>query len=309
MARYFDEEWPKEEEILNIGMKMSRKNKKDRMTKVFCIGNGESRKGFDLESLRPLGKIYGCNALYRDFMPDVLTSVDHGIMHEVYHAGISQIIPVYFRDWTKVPAMTYESVLMNGVDEVDAKEHLDDILITNERGDSKEYVMHGSNLSGIITMIKKNGVKEKRNVNTATIKVSWIKEPDYSHSIRDLEPKPGEVTGDFGWSAGPTSGYVAMLKEKPDELYMIGHDLNSHNDKINNLYKSTKHYTAKDNGPTPSVNWIRQWKSLFEQFSSTTFYKVNRFNDGRDKVNGPIEEWDGVKNLKYVDYSTLDNLA
>jgi hypothetical protein len=39
------------------------------MTKVFCIGNGESRKGFDLESLRKHGTIYGCNAIYRDFMP------------------------------------------------------------------------------------------------------------------------------------------------------------------------------------------------------------------------------------------------
>ena len=27
--------------------------------RVFCIGNGESRKGFDLEKLRPHGKIYG----------------------------------------------------------------------------------------------------------------------------------------------------------------------------------------------------------------------------------------------------------
>ena len=34
------------------------------MKRVFCIGNGESRQGFDLEKLRPHGKIYGCNAIY-----------------------------------------------------------------------------------------------------------------------------------------------------------------------------------------------------------------------------------------------------
>ena len=277
--------------------------------RVFCIGNGESRKGFDLEKLRPHGKIYGCNALYRDFMPDVLISVDHGIMHEVYHAGVAQKIPVYFRDWTKVPAMSYETMLMSGVNEVDAKEHLDDILITNERGDSTEYVMHGSSLSGIITMIKKNGEKAKKNVNNATIKVSWIKEPDYSHSIRDLPPKENDRTGDFGWSAGPSSGYVAMIKDKPEEVYLIGHDLHSHNNNINNMYKSTKHYTSKENGPTPAVNWIRQWRELSSMFPNTKFFKVNRYNDGRDKVNGPIQEWDGIKNFKYVDYSTLDNLA
>ena len=30
MVKYFDEEWPKEEEILRIGLEMSRKNKADR---------------------------------------------------------------------------------------------------------------------------------------------------------------------------------------------------------------------------------------------------------------------------------------
>ena len=34
------------------------------MSNVFCIGNGTSRKDFNLEKLRPHGKIYGCNALY-----------------------------------------------------------------------------------------------------------------------------------------------------------------------------------------------------------------------------------------------------
>ena len=277
--------------------------------KVFCIGNGESRKGFDLEKLRPHGKIYGCNAIYRDFTPDVLTAVDHGIMHEIYHAGMAQKIPCYFRDWTKVPAMTYESMLLGGMNEVEANEHLNDILISNDKGESKEYVMHGANLQGIITQIKKDGEKVKKNVNNATIKVSWIKEPDYSYSVRDLKPKPGEKTGDFGWSAGPTSGYVAMIREKPDEMYMIGHDLHSHNEKINNMYKSTKHYTSKENGPTPSVNWIRQWAELFKLYPNTKFYKVNIANDGRDKVNTQIEEWNGINNITYTDYSTLDNLS
>ena len=31
-------------------------------------------------------------------------------MHEIYHV-IAQKIPCYFRDWTKVPAMTYEQML------------------------------------------------------------------------------------------------------------------------------------------------------------------------------------------------------
>ena len=117
------------------------------MSKAFCIGNGESRKGFDLETLRPHGTIYGCNAIYRDFMPDVLTAVDHGIIHEIYHAGIAQKIPCYFRDWTKVPRMTYEPIILGGITNLEeAKDALDKVLITNKQEDSKEYVMHGSKL-------------------------------------------------------------------------------------------------------------------------------------------------------------------
>ena len=283
------------------------------MKRVFCIGNGESRIGFDLEKLRPHGKIYGCNAIYRDFMPDVLTAVDHGIMHEIYHAGVAQKIPCYFRDWTKVPAMTYEPMLMGGITNLEeAKEALDKVLISNDRGDSQEYVMHGSKLSGVIDLIKREPNKfnkdiiklQKKEINHATIKVSWIKEPDYSHNINDIsEPR------DHGWACGASAGYVAVKREQPDEIYLIGHDLHSQNDNVNNIYKSTKNYVAKENGPTPAVNWINQWYTLADWYPNIKFIKINRFNDGRDKVNGPIEKWNERKNITYADYSTLDNLA
>jgi len=280
--------------------------------RVFCIGNGESRKGFDLETLRPHGKIYGCNAIYRDFMPDVLIGVDHGIMHEIYHAGVAQKIPCYFRDWTKVPAISYDGLLLGTMDKAEAQEWIKDIVVTNERGDAKEYVMHGSNISGIVTMIKKDPEKykkdreflEKKNINHNTIKVSWIKEPDYSHSLIDIMGKK-----DHGWAAGASAGFVAIHNEQPDEIYLIGHDLHSTNDKINNLYKSTKHYTTKEGGPTPAVNWITQWKTLAEWNPMIRFIKINRKTDGSDKVNGPITEWRNLGNIQYDDYSRLDNLA
>ena len=43
---------------------------------AYIIGNGPSRKGFDLSKLKESGQTYGCNALYRDFMPDFIFSVD-----------------------------------------------------------------------------------------------------------------------------------------------------------------------------------------------------------------------------------------
>lgn len=49
----------------------------------FVVGNGTSRKGINLASLRPHGKIYGCNAIYRDFDPDYLVAVDVKMVLEI----------------------------------------------------------------------------------------------------------------------------------------------------------------------------------------------------------------------------------
>ena len=50
---------------------------------AYIIGNGPSRKGFDLHKLKGSGQTYGCNALYRDFMPDFIFSVDTKITMEM----------------------------------------------------------------------------------------------------------------------------------------------------------------------------------------------------------------------------------
>ena len=233
-----------------------------RSSRVFCIGNGESRTGIDLYKYKEFGKIYGCNAIYRDHpnLCDVLTSVDHGMIHEIYHAGMAQKIPCYFRGWTKVPAHTYDGIIRDGLGEEELKKAIElGGVITNERGDSKEYVLHGANLRGIVHILKKDGGVNEKNINHATVKVSWIKEPDYSYGLEDIsKPK------DHGWACGATSGYVAVKRENPCEVYLIGHDINSHNKNINNIYKSTKHYTAKENSPTPGINWINQWRTMFQ---------------------------------------------
>jgi hypothetical protein len=59
------------------------------MTRAFVIGNGVSRQSINLEQLRPLGKIYGCNALYRDFTPDVLVATDRPISAHIQESGYS----------------------------------------------------------------------------------------------------------------------------------------------------------------------------------------------------------------------------
>ncbi len=54
---------------------------------AFVIGNGKSRKPINLHKLKPLGTIYGCNALYREFDPDYLVAVDTKMVTEINHVG------------------------------------------------------------------------------------------------------------------------------------------------------------------------------------------------------------------------------
>ena len=68
------------------------------------IGNGKSRKQIDLNSIRH--RTFGCNAVYRDFSPDVLVSVDNGMMQEIY-TEYSGNASIRFRVWEELPADTY----------------------------------------------------------------------------------------------------------------------------------------------------------------------------------------------------------
>ena len=272
------------------------------MSSVFCIGNGESRKDFNLDLLKPHGKIYGCNALYREYTPDVLVSVDHGIMHEIYQSGYCYKNDTWFRDWTTVPDHMYESMVYAGLTKIDIEE-LNKWHIKNEnkRTDEKEFVMHGANLSGLVTILKQNKDKFQKRISQNVLCVSWIKENDKAKNIMDIMPN----NRDLGWAAGPTSGYIAIKKENPTTVYLIGHDLNSTTGKVNNLYKGSKYYVIPEHGPTPSVNWVTQWKQLFTQNPHINFYKVNTNMKGEDRVNIKIHEWNEIKNIHYITYENL----
>jgi hypothetical protein len=60
------------------------------MTAAFVLGNGISRQQIDLNLLKTLGRVYGCNAIYREFEPDVLISTDMPISDRIQHEGYSK---------------------------------------------------------------------------------------------------------------------------------------------------------------------------------------------------------------------------
>lgn len=64
---------------------------------AFIIGNGPSRSGFDLSTLRGKGVIWGCNALYRDFAPDHLVVADKSMQDEIIKSGYHENNSCFFR--------------------------------------------------------------------------------------------------------------------------------------------------------------------------------------------------------------------
>lgn len=67
------------------------------MDRIFVLGNGRSRLGLNLDSLKTAGKVFGCNALYRDFSPDVLVATDPGISKEIELSGYPENNVFYTR--------------------------------------------------------------------------------------------------------------------------------------------------------------------------------------------------------------------
>lgn len=59
------------------------------MSISFVLGNGQSRQNIDLDLLKQQGRVFGCNALYRTFSPDVLVSTDTPISRAIQESGYS----------------------------------------------------------------------------------------------------------------------------------------------------------------------------------------------------------------------------
>ena len=61
------------------------------MNRAFVLGNGMSRQGVSVTALSQCGRVYGCNALYREHTPDVLVATDRPIAEHIQRSGYSSI--------------------------------------------------------------------------------------------------------------------------------------------------------------------------------------------------------------------------
>lgn len=72
---------------------------------IFVLGNGTSRKVIEPDKLQKIAPVYGCNALYRSFSPDVLVAVDAKMIYEIADSGYQNNNQV----WTN-PNRSYQTI-------------------------------------------------------------------------------------------------------------------------------------------------------------------------------------------------------
>jgi len=246
-----------------------------------CLGNGQSRQGLDLTKMKDYATVIGCNAIYRDFTPDILVALDSRISHEIYREANHNNMKIHLGYWTPVPIYVAKEMLKTMADKTD--------IVWN---DSEEVVYHGAD--GVFTLT--------RGHNLGLTYITGVSKED---KIINIEP---DVDG-FGYATGSRSVYLACeLGAK--EVYIVGHDLYSDTEKVNNIYAGTKSYAEKDalaarpDNPDETFNWILQHKNTFEKFSDTQFYKVNKGKEA--KTDLPISEWSDCSNLKYITQDEME---
>tara|TARA_Y100000310_G_C19991416_1_gene494292 strand:- start:44 stop:514 length:471 start_codon:yes stop_codon:yes gene_type:complete len=103
----------------------------------------------------------------------------------------------------------------------------------------------------------------------------------------------------IGWSAGNTALHLTC-QQGVKEVYMIGFDLSSYDEPLNNIYKGTDNYLPTDAIGFNPVNWVNQMHTVFTEFKDTTFYWVDAIHR-KGQVNNVK-----INNIRYL---TKDDLC
>jgi len=230
------------------------------------LGNGESRSWFTPKKLNT-ATTWACNAAYRDGIADNLVSVDYSMQQEIYTSGYSLTNRCFFNNWSKLPASISETFFIG----FDIPEEL--IHEANANDPSGECVISGKDP---VTLSEKIELAIQLNPELDISDLVQKMEKDMGVWITHLEERDMVSSIDFpvGWSAGSTSIHLAC-QQGAEEVYMLGFDLSSYVEPLNNIYKGTDNYLPASSKGFNSVNWMTQLKTVFKEFPDTQFYWVD----------------------------------
>ncbi len=274
--------------------------------RALIIGNGESRSWFKPCHQTIMNNnvvTYGCNAIYRDGAHCVhnLVAVDYAMQQEIYDSGWCDENPefgdmhnVHFANWTIVPAGVADMMFM-GFD-------IPDEFIHRSKNKTDSCVIQGKDPT---TLQEKIDIAIKMNPSLSVPDLIEKMEKDVGIWITYVKPNDVVVPIDYplqwpvGWSAGNMAMHLAC-QHGAKEIYILGFDLSSYDEPLNNLYKGTDNYLSIDAKGFNSVNWRNQMQTVFREFPDTQFYWV----DATKHSHFPEEN-----NLRYLTKSELCDIV
>ena len=247
------------------------------MHRALVIGNGESRSWFKPCHQRIFDKdviTWGCNAIYRDGVVHNLVSVDYSMQQEIYDSGYcldnpeyGDINNCYFANWSPVPAEVADMMFM-GYD-------IPEEFIHRSKNRTDQCVISGKDP---LTLQERIEFAIEMNPNLDMKDLKQKIEKDVGIWITYVELIDPVVSIDYpvGWSAGNTALYLAC-QHGAEKVYVLGFDLSSYDQPLNNMYKGTDNYLPADAKGFSSDNWYNQMRAVFREFSlyHTKFYLVD----------------------------------
>jgi hypothetical protein len=229
------------------------------------IGNGESRKWFSDNQYEVDAVTWGCNAIYRDMVTDNLVAVDYGMQQEIHERCDYRDINCHFANWSVLPSSVADMMFL-GYDIPEAFIHKSSPVTGQCVISGKDPVNLHEKIEAAIQMhpeLDMNDLRMKMEKDVG-IWITYVYEDDNINTI------------DFpiGWSTGNTAIHLAC-QSGATEIYILGFDLSSYDEPLNNLYKGTDNYLPSDAKGFNSVNWKNQMQTVFREFKDVQFSWVD----------------------------------
>ena len=259
------------------------------MHKAVVLGNGESRRWFTAKKYQVDAITWGCNAIYRDMHVHNLVAVDYGMQQEIYDSGycldnpeFGDIKVIHFANWSIVPAEIADMMFM-GYD-------IPESFVHRSKNKTAQCVISGKDPNTLQEKIK---VATEMNPHLDMNDLRLKMEKDVGVWITYVEENDDVINIDYpiGWSAGNTALHLACQKGHT-EVYILGFDLSTYEEPLNNIYKGTDNYLSSDAKGFNSMNWQNQMQTVFREFKDVNFYWI----DAKKEICYGIQE----NNVSYL---------
>ena len=219
------------------------------------------------------------------------------LQHEIYRSGYAHKNPTYFRSWDWMPAEHYD--MMKEAQCSNLKDPNIREWKFNNEGHYLSFVIHGQ------SAVHQNRITDRwKGEGFENVYVTWLYGKDKITQLKDIMNDvygggwEGDVIGpeDPGWCSGASAIYIACKVEKPKTCYLLGMDMYSTTDYVNNLYKGTRGYVGKSAKAIDPKNWLNHTIKLCEKYPEHEYVHVGK----------PIDKFKDIKNMTNISYDELN---